>query len=104
MIELGMVSIVNNGARVPEHGMLPGAVANDKSRLFRPGFHAAATPLPDDSDINLNESDPHRATKKRERFSGSKQEFAAAADFNAVDQGRSYTVEKHRIRWQHSFL
>ena len=82
-----MVGIVGDGARVPEHGMLPGAVADDKSRLFRPGFHAAATPLPDDSDISLNESDPRRAAKKRERFSGSKQEFAAAADFNAVDQG-----------------
>src|SRR5207244_711112 len=48
MIELGMVDIVGDGARVPEHGLLPGAVADD--------------------------------------------------------QGRSYAVEKHRIRWQHSFL
>ena len=82
-----MVGIVGDGARVPEHGMLPGAVADDKSRLFRSGFHAAATPLPDDGDISLNESDPRRAAKQRERFSGSKPEFAAAADFNTIDQG-----------------
>ena len=78
---------MGDGPRVPEHGMLPGAVADDKSRLFRPGFHATATPLTDDSDISLNESDPRRAAKKRERFSGSKPEFAAAADFNTIDQG-----------------
>ena len=54
-IKLGMIGVVGDGARVPEGGMLPGPFADDESRFFPPGLHAAAPALPNDADVAADE-------------------------------------------------
>src|SRR5919106_2545446 len=47
MVELGVIGVVRNGARIPDYGMAPSTLADHKSWFSRSRLHAATLALSD---------------------------------------------------------
>jgi hypothetical protein len=83
-IELGMKGVMRNCAGIPKRRVLPSAPADDKSRLFPPGFHAAAGALADNGDMTHDVVELVGGVKKPKRSFGAPKKFLMAANLDSL--------------------
>ena len=83
-IELGMKGVVRDGTGVPYRRMVPGALADNKSWLFCPGFHAAAPALADDGDVAHDFFELSRGLEKVQRCFGGEKKFLMATNLDSM--------------------